>query len=409
MKKQIFKLSLSLLLLVATVFFFSCEKEETLEFNTESLENVLESEAELVAINFINANDPNQQLKSKSTEKKEIEEVLIIPDENNEPALYVVNFKSKGFVIIPGTKKETPVLAYSETSSFDVSNAPPGVQQWIIARKKKIKALKDKDVIVLDDIEERWRGYISPPDPNTGDETDDPDYDPELDPGNSNYLTMRTITKGPLLSTTWEQENDFNAQINSNQPVGCVGLAMAQVMKYHQFPNTYNWSAMPDHASAPETARLLKDIWVATESWYDPVSENSLSSLIKARDALISNFDYSSVTFGIFKHEDSYLKNVIKEINFNRPVIMDGAVAEDDPFGHAWVCDGYSINEYYRNITKQVVSTEEFLHMNWGFRGKNDGYFAMNSFTITIKDAPVSFNHDNLYLFNIKPGNGTAY
>ncbi len=50
---------------------------------------------------------------------------------NNKPAFYVITFKPKGFVIVSATKKESPVLAYSENSKFDKNNLRGGIVDWI--------------------------------------------------------------------------------------------------------------------------------------------------------------------------------------------------------------------------------------------------------------------------------------
>jgi len=304
--------------------------------------------------------------------------MLIISDDDSNPAIYIVNFKPEGFVILPATKKEIPILAFSDNSSFSTVNMPLGLQEWLTARKEKIKSLKNVDVITSDDIEEKWLGYISLPDPNTVDDDGDPYYDPELDPTFTDYLTVRTYSKEPLMSTIWGQMEGYNSLIPLSNgvlpPTGCVTTAMAQVMKFHEYPRSYNWSAMPNNYSTEETAKLMRDIWYAADLKYDSASRNSYSTLSRAKEALVNTFGYSPLRI-----QKTYNFNtVVLELDNNRPVIFEGYSSEDilNAYGHAWVCDGYFIKEYYRNVSKVVTSREEYLRMNWGLNASyNNGFF----------------------------------
>lgn len=75
-------------------------------------------------------------------------------------------------------------------------------------------------------------------------------------------------TKGPLLQTTWGQGCGYNSLLQDcstpyycyHAVTGCVATAMAQVMKYHTYPASYNWSGMPDTYGTTATATLMRDI-----------------------------------------------------------------------------------------------------------------------------------------------------
>jgi hypothetical protein len=145
----------------------------------------------------------------------------------------------------------------------------------------------------------------------------------------------------------------------------------------------------------------MNDIWAATGTWYDNASGNSYSTLSRAKDALINTFGYSSIATQQFTN----FNKIILEIDNNRPVIMDGASSDDpiEAYGHAWVCDGYFIKEYYRNTSGIVTSREEYLRMNWGLND-GDGYFATDNFVVTLSNGTtLNFNYDNMCIINIKP------
>lgn len=98
---------------------FSCKKEENptnpraTTFDSSVYDVSLDLASE-VALNFSNGtkfHNQSRRMKSKSEEvdtpSHEISEVLIVPSEDGTPALYIINFSPKGYVIISGTQKMT--------------------------------------------------------------------------------------------------------------------------------------------------------------------------------------------------------------------------------------------------------------------------------------------------------------
>ena len=66
--------------------------------------------------------------------------------------------------------------------------------------------------------------------------------------------------------------------------------------------------------------------------------------------------------------------------------------------GHAWVVDGYLTRKRritfvarkgYTSPYETMYGTEykAFLHFNWGYQGKCDGYYAVNIFDMTQRDS----------------------
>ena len=59
--------------------------------------------------------------------------------------------------------------------------------------------------------------------------------------GNSDYTVRYSHTVneqiGPLMQTTWGQGSPYNSFTPSNTPTGCVAVATAQIMRYHEWPN----------------------------------------------------------------------------------------------------------------------------------------------------------------------------
>lgn len=44
---------------------------------------------------------------------------------------------------------------------------------------------------------------------------------------------------GPLMNTKWGQEGGYSALCPNEYPAGCVAIAMAQIEKYHEWPQSF--------------------------------------------------------------------------------------------------------------------------------------------------------------------------
>ena len=64
-------------------------------------------------------------------------------DKNNSPSIYIVKYKPEGFIIISASRKESPILAYSEKSTFNENYEETGFSDWISVRKSRIENLKN--------------------------------------------------------------------------------------------------------------------------------------------------------------------------------------------------------------------------------------------------------------------------
>lgn len=203
----------------------------------------------------------------------------------------------------------------------------------------------------------------------------------------------------PLVSTKWNQDAPFNnfapeyTDDNNNTQrcaTGCAATAMAQIMKFHNWPeqgvghysyehqsfgtissdfskHVYDWTNMIDrynngeysNVQADAVALLMKDCGVSLNMNYGPVSGASIYSYTPA---FKNYFRYSSRTVNRSGCETAEFTRIITdELQEGRPIIYCGT-GEDG--GHAFVVDGYDTNY--------------FLHVNWGWGGYSDGYFDMN-------------------------------
>lgn len=285
-------------------------------------------------------------------------------DKTNNAPYYAFNLE-QGYVIVSGDDEMTELVGYAENGFFDAENVPPQMQLWLDRYAEYVAAVQSGKAkarkILLSD---------SP-----------------------------SVVVEPLVTTKWNQDAPFNnfapeyTDDNNNTQrcaTGCAATAMAQIMKFHNWPeqgvghysyehqsfgtissnfseHVYDWTNMIDrynngeysNVQADAVALLMKDCGVSLNMNYGPVSGASIYSYYPA---FKNYFRYSSRTVNRSGCETAeFTKIITDELQEGRPLIYCGT-GEDG--GHAFVVDGYDTNY--------------FLHVNWGWGGYSDGYFDMN-------------------------------
>lgn len=213
------------------------------------------------------------------------------------------------------------------------------------------------------------------------------------------------IEKQPLLTTTWGQNGGYNNYMptktctpsynNGKAYTGCVATAMAQIIRYHEYPSTYNYSVMPNILYYTDTTSLgagaisllMLDAAVSLPSTYKCDGTEAAVNNIDIVNSFKNFFNYSSsITKGAFSYS-----TVKSELNNNRPVLLT-AYRNEILFwginGHAWVTDGYLNYFTCTNPYNNHDGYETLLfHMNWGWNGTDNGWFGYNNW------APGTYNY----------------
>jgi len=417
MKKQKIIPRLLAIMLIG-LFIFSCSKDELTNdplYNKITETNVSLNLAKKVALNFTKdeafigkPNKVNLKISLRSSknvksipfpgfEEREVDTVLELKGNSGKTSLFVIKFSPNGYIIVPSTKKEVPILAFSNNGFFNEYNISNGIQDWINDRVSIVTMLEeDEETQVSEDVEEQWDCFAPPVDQE------------EIVSGGTIYEQV-----GPLLETRWGQGRGYNEYVKynnctaGNAPTGCVATAMAQIIKYHEYPNSYNWSIMldqikwntPINSSTNEIAKLMEDVGNAVDMNWECTESGAYTS--KARNALVNTFGYSS-----YASYTNFNKNVVvQQLGiYNQPVLLRG----QDPSvgGHAWVCDGYkrikytSIHNpetYYEYET--YTFSQIYLHMNWGWNGNSNNWYYHG----TPQVAGANFSTGYKMIINIHP------
>lgn len=297
------------------------------------------------------------------------------------------NENGKGFVIIAADDCVTPILGYSYDNNFVAENLPPNLKGWLDGYAEQIRMAVEMRADATEEIRANWECLRQ-----------------------GVNLPIKTETAvSPLITTLWDQVYPYNKYCPYNNltgdytPAGCVATAMAQIMKYWEYPThgygshsyndwfygqisanfgntTYQWSSMPARiysnsslAQINAVAALIYHCGVSVEMEYG-INGSGASILYNdydgvhtycAENALKNYFGYSSYLQGKKKNdysETTWINYLKTELNNSRPILYGGQGSG----GHAFVCDGY---DYFDRFS-----------FNWGWSGNaNDGWFYINN------------------------------
>lgn len=224
-----------------------------------------------------------------------------------------------------------------------------------------------------------------------------------------------------MLRTKWHQDSPFNdltpIKGGRRSPAGCVAVALAQIMAYHEYPRNLtcngvpcNWKEMKDYGQNPTSvsaASLANFISVLGVNCNMRYRKNYAFATPQAAKRCLSNFGYRNVKKKLGYNGGT----ILSMIDEGNPVFI-GALSGLFGGGHAWVIDGYKYVGS-RNITRadrdiyygrrvgdgsyQVNRNTLLVHCNWGWKGGFcNGYYASGVFN--IKNGPIELgDYDTKY------------
>ena len=172
-------------------------------------------------------------LRTENQNETTVASTETIKDFNDQTGIYIVNIEPEGFILVTSNSKNVPIAAHSETGTFELNeDSPDGLKSWIAENIIFNDLMEAREPV--EEVDKQWY-YLS--------EGRMP-YPGDLDGnGGSSDYTVRyshTVNEqiGPLMQTTWGQWSPYNNFTPNGAPTGCVATAMAQIMRYHQSPNT---------------------------------------------------------------------------------------------------------------------------------------------------------------------------
>lgn len=341
--------------------------------------------------------------------------------QSNDNAFYVFNRADNAGAVIVSADERTneAVLGYTDSGSFDPEHVNPNMQFWLNRYAEQISALSDADA--------------------------------EAAP------VIRTVSAiAPLLgNTTWDQLTPYNNLCpvttldNDHAYTGCVATATAQIMRKWRHPaqgtgsssyqwedcsryssrtqectqttkktlsanygtTTYDWDNILDSyasksyttAQANAVATLMYHCGVAAEmayggetvggsgAWTDAMGHGLVNYFGYQLDKFITTYSFAdyyqsiSYTYDDVPYEcnvttTQFINYFNQDLEAGRPILMGGE--SDASGGHEFVCDGRDANGKF--------------HINWGWEGDCNGYFALTALKPTGTTYNFSSNLDAL-------------
>lgn len=278
-------------------------------------------------------------------------------NETHQPAVYVFS-RPGNYFLVSADDNAKALLGYAD-ETFDPDNIPPSLKWWIGEYARQIATVGSR-------------------------------------PANTVLRTARAPIS-PMVKTLWDQGAPYNNMCpvysGERAVTGCAATAMAQVMKYFNYPAKgkgshsyrsngkilslnfanveFDWQNMLDRyhntnttdAQKNAVANLMYACGVSIDMQYSPVESGATDMSVPY--ALVNYFNYDK---GIrYLLRDYYTTAQWEEIIYNQlatrgPVQYSGISNEG---GHSFVCDGYDANGYF--------------HFNWGWSGMSDGYYLLTA------------------------------
>lgn len=276
----------------------------------------------------------------------------------------------RGFVIVSGDDEVPQVVGYSYESPVSESTLPPALAAWLKAFDQHVTDIRSGKTAAPATRAEGGKKVVE-----------------------------------PMVTTKWNQSEPFNGLLANNYVTGCVATSIAQIMKYHNWPDqgvgvlehygnlsgeyeridlstyTYDWDNMLDEYNytwdsennqvpdftdeqAKAVATLMRDCGYAVDMSY--TAEGSGAVTAKLAGALPKYFKYSP---GMKFHprniysQEKWTEMIRTELEAGRPINYSGT-SSGDGVGHSFVCDG--------------INADDLLHINWGWGGMYDGFFDMD-------------------------------
>jgi len=309
-----------------------------------------------------------QRTSAQATEAVTLAEPVTISGERGA-LVYVFNVSdSAGFVLLAADDAVQPLLGYSLNGRYGDRLLPPALSELMDSYTKQIGLARQTGLAADESIQKAWDNYRSP----------------------QGAVKKAVPVVEPLVTSLWDQDRYYNAfcpvdpsGADGHARVGCVATAMAQIMRYHQYPPkgygfhsynysdygeisanfenaVYHWYQMGDWITDynDEVAELCFHCGVAVEMMYGPEGSGAYSSDVPY--ALRTYFNYAPTThieYNYYYTTPDWVALLKSELDEYRPMYVSGSGSG----GHAFVCDGYDDSDLF--------------HFNWGWGGLYNGYY----------------------------------
>ena len=357
---------------------------------------------------------------------RDVMKVETFSDENGATVYYIVYLQPSGFVIVSADDLIEPIIGFAADGTYEPGLDNPlgalvtaDLNGRMAAARGAISFLLTVPDAAVTEPRSKWRDFISLAEAS------------ENGFGLMVLSSLSDVRVEPLVKSNWNQQyacggNCYNYYTPNGYPCGCVATAMAQLMRYHEYPKSagigqewflievdglseyvntrggdgqggpYQWSQMALRPVCETTLEqqqaigaLCYDAGVAAKTAYS--ADGSSSNLQYAADALRDTFKYSNAVKGWNRGNNIGSEALNDMVNPNldsaNPVIL-GILRDEEGYGHAVVCDGYGYN-----------ASTLYHHLNMGWSGVSDAWY--NLPTIDSNNSHNTYNAVTGCIYNI--------
>ncbi len=323
----------------------------------------------------------------------------------NDTLYYIFKGQTSGYAIVSANDQQQAVLAFDQDAEFQSKSSMPSPLQFLLQAYCKNVDLNNAEVNTTDS----QRGL--------------------------KVSRISGVEIEPLLGNIkWGQRSPYNSKCplskGERSVTGCVATAVAQVMKYYNYPRRtikvipsyttatesinvsflgsgeiFEWEKIVDNysknehttAQAGAVAKLMQFVGAAYKMDY--TSKESAASL--SPDPLVKYFGYDADLIRYYYRSMMTLSEwnelMVSELKAKRPICMRGSSSGG---GHAFVIDG--------------INKEGLFHVNWGWNGSYDGYYDMTLLCPENNDGEGAsttsdgYSGSNAAIVGIQPDNGIS-
>ena len=301
-------------------------------------------------------------------------------------AFYVFN-TNNGFVIVSGDDRAEQILGYGD-QPFDITRIPCNMRAWLNTYKEQLEYLQAHEGLQVE-----TPSMMAP--------------------------SMRTPSVAPLLTAMWDQEAPYwnQCKFNGTQCLtGCPATSAAMVFYYWKYPDyptdpvpayrfsmssgwssttvnvpelpsvTFDWDNMKNSYSSGYTteeatavATLMRYVGQAEHMEYGSdgsgIDADSVILIVNAFKLL----GYDEETVRMVKKTSAYSGGSTLYTDAEWAAIMQEELAEERPIVFCAVAGGWFGGGHAFNVDGYDSSTNKY-HINWGWSGSYNSYFAINAF-----------------------------
>ena len=376
-------------------------------------------------------------------------------DSDIDTTIFVFNAPgSNGFAVVAADARiPQQVLAFSETGHFVLDSDNPAFSVFLdcaqnYAAECIAKAQENRDSIENSILVKLG---IKTEDAHKGLSKKEVLYKILLTNMCTKHTSIEVVSEvKPMITTNWYQSSPYNDNVKGGDTcnhcqAGCVAIATSQLVTYWRFPNIinsfrYDWNLISNDAN-----------------FDDPTYKNQVASLVAfvgssvgtnygcdrsgadTPDAIrfLRRLGYSAPNLQSYGYD-----KIVNSLNNGCPVLMRGKREKKKKFlhtehkgGHAWLVDGH-VHQMIRTVSgltyvvverddNGVVSSHyesgdteyslvdnKFLHINWGWGARSNGYYSKDVFHVGerrlcddngryVVVAP-QYNTDNVYQYQLE-------